>query len=137
MKEFVKNKKLKYFASSTVKEATNLNSFCLCLSCKNDESKAVELQKCTKCGLHYVCTLKCKKVDSKNHETFCKSILALESFERNKTFRSFNCSFDSPLLLVRLVVNGPLIKHQLSNKNVESLWDYREHDNLSDLGLVT
>ena len=37
-------------------------------------------------------------MNSKNHEIFCKSILELESIDRNKAFRNFNYSFDLPLL---------------------------------------
>ena len=116
-------------ASSTGKKVTNVNSTRLHLSCERDESTVVQLKKCAKFGVGLYFSLKCKETGSKNHKIFCKSILELESIERNKTFPNFNCSFDSPLLvknqkkLTKLVGNRPLIKHQLNNKNVESLWD--------------
>ena len=72
-------------------EVINVNSTCLCLSCKCDESKVVQMPKCAKCGVGLYCSLMCKEPDSKNHKIFCKSILELESIERNKTFRNFNC----------------------------------------------
>ena len=90
-KDFLKNKKkTKNVAPSTGKEATNVNSTRLCLSCKCDESKVVQLYKCAKCGVGLYCSLKCKDADSKNHEIFCKSIWELESIERNKTFCNFS-----------------------------------------------
>ena len=81
------------------KEATNVNSTRLCLSCKCDKSKVFQLQKCVKCGVELYYSLTCKEADSKNHEIFCKCILELQSIEKNKTFRNFNCSFNSPLLV--------------------------------------
>lgn len=81
------------------KEAANLNNTRLCLICKRDEPKVVQLQKCAKCGVELCCSVKCKNVDSKNLKVFCKSILELESIGKNNTFCYFNLSFDSPLLV--------------------------------------
>ena len=85
-KTFWKIRKLKNVAPSTEKEATNVNSTCLGLSCKRDELKVVHLQNSAKCRVGLYCSLKSKEADSKNHEIFVKTIIEQKSVEGNKTF---------------------------------------------------
>ena len=125
-----KPKKLNEVASvgKEVTESVNKISRC-CLHCRKTQGKVLRICKRGKCKLGTYCSKTYQKKDIQNHLKISENIVALETQEKEKTFRNFSVSSDTPLKpkqhlkLAKLVVHRPMINFWVNRKNFEGLWD--------------